>query len=141
MCKVCNLRKNQKHARLVVKPIKSKDFNVREQMDLTDFQSCPDGEFKWLLNYQDHSTKFLYLRPLKTKQAVEVAFELLKIFLEQGAPFILQSDNGREFTAGIIKELVTLWPECKIIHGRPRHLQSQGFVERSNQDVEQMLRI
>lgn len=70
-----------------------------------------------------------------------MAFELLKIFLEQGAPFILQSDNGREFTAGIIKELVTLWPECKIIHGRPRHLQSQGFVERSNQDVEQMLRI
>lgn len=67
MCKVCNLKKNQKHAGIIVKPIKSKDFNVREQMDLTDFQSCPDGEFKWLLNYQDHSTKFLYLRQFKTK--------------------------------------------------------------------------
>jgi transposase InsO family protein len=70
-----------------------------------------------------------------------VAIELLKIFLEQGAPVILQSDNGREFTAEVIKELVALWPECKLVHGRPRHPQSQGSIERSNQDVEQMLRI
>lgn len=81
------------------------------------------------------------MRPLQTKRAAEVAFELLKIFLEQGAPVILQSDNGREFTAEIIKELILLWPECEIVHGRPRHPQSQGSVERSNQDVEQMLRI
>lgn len=141
LCTTCNLKKTQKHAGLVVKPIISKDFNVRGQVDLIDFQSCADGIYKWLLNYQDHSTKFLYLRPLQTKKAREVAFELLKIFLEQGAPVILQSDNGREFTAEIIKELLSLWPECKIIHGRPRHPQSQGSVERSNQDVEQMLRI
>lgn len=141
LCTTCNLKKTQKYAGLVVKPITSKDFNVRGQIDLIDFQSCADGQYKWLLNYQDHSTKFLYLRPLKTKRAAEVAVELLKIFLEQGAPVILQSDNGREFTAEIIKELVVLWPECKIVHGRPRHPQSQGSVERSNQDVEQMLRI
>lgn len=33
-----------------------------------------------------------------------------------------------------------MWPECKIIHGSPRHPQTQGSVERSNQDVENMLR-
>lgn len=104
--------------------MKSKDFNVRGQVDLIDFQSCADGKYKWLLYYQDYSTKFLYSRPLQTKRAAEVAFELLKIFLEQGAPVILQSDNGREFTAEIIKELILLWPECKIVHGRPRHPQS-----------------
>lgn len=141
LCSTCNLKKTQRHANLVVKPIKSKDFNVSGQVDLIDFQSCADGKYKWLLNYQDHSTKFLYLRPLQTKQAAEVAFELLKIFLEQGAPIILQSDNGREFTVEVIKELVLLWPECKILHGRPRHPQSQGSTERANQDVEQMLRI
>lgn len=27
-----------------------------------------------------------------------------------------------------------------IVHGRPRHPQSQGSIERSNQDVEHMLR-
>jgi len=36
--------------------------------------------------------------------------------------------------------MTNLWPECKIIHGRPRYPQSQGNVERCNQDVENMLR-
>ncbi|KAJ8932209.1 hypothetical protein NQ318_005159 [Aromia moschata] len=76
-----------------------------------------------------------------TKRAAEVVTELLKFFLEQGAPVILQSDHGREFTAEVIKEIVSLWPQCNIVHRRPRHPQSQGSVERSNQDVEQMLRI
>ncbi|KAL4119893.1 hypothetical protein QTP88_012653 [Uroleucon formosanum] len=57
---------------------------------------------------EDHATKYLYLRPLTSKRATEVAHELLKIFLEQGAPQILQSDNGREFTAKIIEELAEL---------------------------------
>jgi hypothetical protein len=60
--------------------------------------------------------------------------------LEQGAHQILQTDNGRKFTAKIIEELAELWPEYIIVHERPRHPQSQGFVERSNQDVENMLR-
>jgi len=46
------------------------------------------------MNYQDHATKYLYLRPLTSKRATEIAHKLLKIFLEQGAPQILQSDNG-----------------------------------------------
>lgn len=32
-----------------------------------------------------------------------------------------------------------MWPELKIVHGKPRHSQSQGSVERANQDVENML--
>lgn len=140
MCETCNSKKSGRNLGVVVKPIISKDFNVRGQVDLIDFQSCADGEYKWLLNYQDHGTKFLYLRPLKSKMALEVALELMKIFLEQGAPHILQSDNGREFTADIVKQLLLLWPHCKIVHGRPRHPQTQGSVERSNQDVEQKLR-
>lgn len=124
---------------LVVKPIVTKFFNSRGQVDLVDFQSAVDGEFKWLMNYQDHATKFLYLRPLKTKEACGVALELVKVFLEAGAPNILQSDNGREFVAEVIVEMVKLWPECKIVHARPRHPESQGSVERSNQDVENIL--
>ena len=33
-----------------------------------------------------------------------------------------------------------MWADCKIVHGRPRHPESQGSVERSNADVENMLR-
>lgn len=58
--------------KLVIKPIISKDFNERGQVDLVDFQSVPDGKFKWILNYQDHSTKFLSLRPLESKRTSEV---------------------------------------------------------------------
>jgi hypothetical protein len=80
------------------------------------------------------------LRPLKSRRAAEVAFHLLDIFSTFGAPYILQSDNGREFTAKIIEDFRSLWPELKIIHGTPRHPQSQGSVERGNGDIKDMLR-
>ena len=32
-----------------------------------------------------------------------------------------------------------MWPECHIVHGKPRHSQSQGSVERANQDIENKL--
>lgn len=138
-CKSCNEKKQGKH-KIVVRPIVSKDFNERGQVDLIDFQSLPDKQYKWILNYQDHATKFLFLRPMETKRAEEVASNLLSIFLLIGAPKILQSDNGREFVNKVILELKDLWPECIIVHGRPRHPQSQGSIERSNQDVENMIR-
>ena len=83
----------------------------------------------------DPSLAFARTYPLKTKTAAEVAWHLLEIFLTFGAPAILQSDNGKEFVASIITELKQLWPDLKIVHGRPRHPQSQGSVERSNGEV------
>ena len=54
---------------------------------------------------QDHLTKFCVLRVVKSKRPVEVAGQLLDIFLLFWAPAILQSDNGTEFTAHVISEL------------------------------------
>ncbi|KAL4085073.1 hypothetical protein QTP88_027911 [Uroleucon formosanum] len=87
---------------------------LSKQYSIFYLYSLPDGKYKWILNYQDHHTKFISLLLLESKRAVEVASNLLTIFLTFGAPKILQSDNGREF--------------------------SQGSRERSNQDVENMLR-
>jgi hypothetical protein len=39
---------------------------------------------------------------LKSKRATDVAMQILDIFLLFGAPNILQSDNGAEFTVSII---------------------------------------
>jgi len=62
-----------------------------------------------------------------------LAHELLFIFLDFGAPHVLQSDNSREFTAQDITELSSLWPEqLVLVNGRPRHPQNQGSVERTN---------
>ncbi|XP_060861774.1 KRAB-A domain-containing protein 2-like [Metopolophium dirhodum] len=32
-----------------------------------------------------------------------------------------------------------MWKDLKIVHGKPRHSQNQGSVERANKDVENML--
>ena len=93
MCEQCILKKSRTETtKLVVRPITSTDFNSRCQVDLVDYQSCPDGEYKWIMHYQDH------------------------FFLLMGSPHILQSDNGREFTANVITELKhvkLIWPELK----------------------------
>ena len=57
------------------------------------------------MNYQDHLTKFTIFRPLNSKTAEEVAFQLMDVFFIFGAPFILQSDNGREFANKMIQKL------------------------------------
>ncbi|CAF1169735.1 unnamed protein product [Didymodactylos carnosus] len=108
-------------------------------VDLIDFQSKPDGEYKFLMNYQDHFSKFTVFRPLKNKTAVKVERELVNIFSLFGAPTILQSDNGREFVNHITDSLAELWPGLKIVHGKPRHPQSQGSVEKCNHDIETKL--
>lgn len=93
-----------------------------------------------ILVYQDHPTKFILLHSLTHKRAEEVAYILLDIFTTFGAPAIIQSDNGRKLVNKIINELCDMWGYLKIVHGKPWHSQSQGSVERANQDVENILR-
>jgi hypothetical protein len=138
-CKTCQLKKPKKKKHITVQPILSQDLNSRGQVDLIDMQSQPDEDFKFILVYQDHLTKFCFLKALKTKRMEEVAYNLLDIFTIIGAPNILHSDNGREFCNQVITELSTLWSDIKLVHGRPRHSQSQGSVERANRDIEEML--
>ena len=140
LCVECNrTKKRNKTTGLSCKPILSKTFNSRGQMDLIDFQTCPDGEFKWLLVYQDHFTKFVQLRPLKNKSAIEVAKALLDIFTIIGVPAILQSDNGKEFRNQVVRALKEMWPDMNFVHGRARHPQSQGSTERAKADIKKMI--
>ena len=87
-------------------------------------QTNKDGRYRFIQHYQEYLTKFHIIRPLKTKTADEVAHEPLFMFLNIGAPHILQSDNGREYTAQIIHKLGSLWPDLELVNGRPRHPQS-----------------
>lgn len=139
LCRICTEKKDNKQKECVVKPIVEKTFNDRCQVDLIDMQSCPDGEWRFIFVYQDHLTKFVQIKPLKTKRAEEVAAALVEVFHTFGAPCILQSDNGREFCNAVIEKLVAQWPHVRLVHGAPRHSQSQGSVERANRDIKQML--
>jgi hypothetical protein len=103
--------------------------------------SCPDNEFRYILHARDHFSRFSWAKPLKTKESAIIASILYEIFCQFGPPLILQSDNGGEFTSNIIKCLTDIWPGLKIIHGRPRHPQSQGLVERGNGILEKKIGI
>ena len=74
---------------LVVKPILSSAMNSRCQVDLIDMQSQPDGDYKWIMVYQDHLTKFIVIQAQKTKRAEEVACNVVDIFCLLGSPHIL----------------------------------------------------
>lgn len=139
LCEPCQKKQKVMTKGLVVKPIVHSEMNSRAQIDLIDMQSNPDENFKFIFVYQDHLTKFVNIRALRTKRAEEVAYHLLDIFTTFGAPCILHSDNGREFCNKVIQSLCDMWADIKIVHGKPRHSQSQGSVERANQDIENML--
>ncbi|XP_043497554.1 KRAB-A domain-containing protein 2-like [Polistes fuscatus] len=139
LCKQCQMKQSTPKKGIVAKPIISSELNSRCQVDLIDLQSHRDGEYKFIMVYQDYLTKFVQLRPLKTKIAKEVAYHLLQIFLTFGAPAILQSNNGREFCNQVISELCATWKDVKIVHGKPCHSQTQGSTEKTNQDIQNML--
>ena len=105
----------------MIKPVIFSEMNFRAQVELIYMQSQPDGDLKWVHVYQDHLTKFVQLRPVTSKRAPEIAYQLPDIFSIFGAPSILQIDNGREFVNSVITELSAMWDGLKIVHGKPRH--------------------
>ncbi|XP_039303442.1 KRAB-A domain-containing protein 2-like [Solenopsis invicta] len=112
MCETCQQKRSKRKKGLVSKSILHSEMNSRCQVDLIDMQSQADEQFKFIMVYQDHLTKFILLRALQSKRAEEVALQLTDIFLTFGAPCILHSDNGREFVNSVIEELFTYWPRA-----------------------------
>ncbi len=80
LCDQCVLKRSQPKKGLVVRPIVSNSLCSRAQADLIDYQSNPDGNYKYILNYQDHLTKFCFLKPLEITTAAEVAWKIYEIF-------------------------------------------------------------
>ncbi|CAH1258983.1 KRBA2 [Branchiostoma lanceolatum] len=134
-CRECSTRVPLKKP-AAGRPIISLGFMTRMQMDLIDMTSRPDEDYKWILHMRDHFSKFSWTHPLTSKRVSEVAEKLVQTFCLFGSPHLLQSDNGKEFVAGVINELTEQWSGLAIIHGRPRHPQSQGCVERANGDLQ-----
>lgn len=89
--------------------------------------------------YQDHLIRFGVLKVLKSKTVEIVVYSLVDIFTLLGAPPILHSDNSREFANNVVSSLKEYCLTLNIIHGKPRNLQSQGNIERANEDIENIL--
>jgi transposase InsO family protein len=137
-CRICACHKSFP-AQTAARPIESRGFLDRLQVDLICMSHIPDGDFKYICHVHDHFSRFSWARAMTTKQAKEVALFLFEIFTTFGAPLILHSDNGKEFVANIIHELLKLWTGINVVNGRPRHPQSQGCVERGNKILQERL--
>ena len=90
-------------------PVKSSSVMSRVQIDLVDMQKRPvsigSNEYKYILVMLDVCSRLLFLRPLSSKYAAEVASTLLQLFSDVGLPKIVQSDQGGEFK-GVVKGVV-----------------------------------
>ena len=70
---------------------------------MIDLSGEPDDIFKWIGHCVDHFSKYHVLFALTSKEASEFATSLDRYVLSYfGLPYILQSDNGREFVNNII---------------------------------------
>lgn len=80
--------------------------------EIVNMVSNPDGRYNWILLYRDDMTSFLFGRPLMSRDSMDVATELLQLFLAHGAPFRLYSSLSRGYVSKVLKKLCRLWPEC-----------------------------
>ena len=109
------------------KRVKSKSSKVRHassprtkagDIHLINMETFPDNLFKWILLYKDDSTNFLFARPLRTRDREEIAFELLHLFLNHGAPLFINSSLSKGFMMKLLQCLYNLWSECPTIYGQ-----------------------
>ena len=85
-----------------IQPIKTKRCLDCLQIDLMDYRSHVDGEFKWILQIKDTFSWHIWLYPLKEKIAKAVYEILVRWFDENGYPNKLVSDNRGEFKGNLI---------------------------------------
>ena len=86
------------------------------------------GELQcWIMTVKDHSTGFTALFSLPRKKPMFVAFELERYFGMVGYPTIFHTDNGNEFTARLIIDMIAdINPAILTVTGCPRTPRDQG---------------
>ena len=114
------------------KPIYSSAWHDRFQVDLIDMRKFPRPDIygviqRWIMTVKDHSTSFTAVFSLPQKKPAFVAFELEKYFGLVGYPAIFHTDNGNEFTARLIIDMIAdINPSIITVTGRPCTPRDQG---------------
>ena len=131
-------------AKGALKPIRSLSYRDRFQLDLIDYSEDPqiwpgdetETEYKYLLVVKDHFTKFMAGHELVSKSPAGVACALYKLYSIIGFPLIQHTNNGGEFVANQVTELLNvIAPNSRTLTGRPRTPRDQGSVERGNKSI------
>ena len=118
----------------IPKSIKAKAVQDRHQIDLLDMGKWRikhgQATYRYILTILDVFSRYLWLRPLKSKHSTEIAKHLEDIYIEHGQLKVIQLDQGKEFKGAVQKLMESL--RLKIIQISLYHPQSQGKVERSH---------
>ena len=96
--------------------------------------------YKYILVFIDAFTRWVELVATKCADAQSCADALIeRIFMRYGLPKEIRSDNGSQFVNEVITDMLE---KLKVRHHRvlPYHPQSNGIVERVNQEVTRHLR-
>ena len=106
-----------------LKSISAKRTMEHHQIDLVNLDQIPviidNCLYRYVMGVMDVFSRFLWLRQLATKYAVEVAEELKNLYSTKGYPHILQCDNGGEFK-GEVKAFCSE-KKRKLINSRAYH--------------------
>ena len=76
-----------------MKPLLTWGFGERGQVDLIDFSSKPSNGFKFILNYQDHAKKYVWLEKLTNKQTKTINLCLVKNFSLLGIMIVVLNSH------------------------------------------------
>jgi hypothetical protein len=98
-----------------------------------------NDKFVYLLSIIDQFSKFAANYILKNKTSTSVLIKLKDFFNIYGVPDKILSDNGKEFVNKNFKNFFKKY-DIKILHGRARHPQTQGAVERYNRTIKDILK-
>ncbi|CAG8682810.1 2606_t:CDS:2, partial [Cetraspora pellucida] len=116
---------SEKHIRIVQVEVQEYQHIQIDLIGFQDYAKINHG-YAWLLTCICIFSKYLIAIPMKNKEANTVVMHLVQnVFKIFGLLVILQSDNGKEFVANIVK-LVCGILKIKIKHRRPCHPQTQG---------------
>lgn len=103
-------------------------------VDLTDFQSRHDSEYKFTRLYEVH-LQFVVLKALTITRVVRVAYNLVKIVLRLEAISIRQTNIDRAFVNNVLSSMEKYYSSLKIIHFKLRQSQSMGSAQKDITDT------
>ena len=136
-CKICQIHKLNKFIKPGAIQILSYKPLERVQADITYFSTKIDLceiQNKYLLNFTDHFSKFAKAYLIDNKKTETVIDKFNDYIKSIGRPEIIHTDNGGEFRSIEFADFCKK-NNIKIIHGSVRHPQSQGAVEKFNDNI------
>ena len=144
-CKSCDIcQKTQQKGRVSKLPLGKMPLIdtpfVRVAIDLIGPIHPPtDDGHRFILTVVDYATRYPEAAPLKKIDTERVAEALVEIYSRVGVPREVLSDQGKQFTSDLMKEVSRIL-SIKQLTTTPYHPACNGLVERFNGTLKSMLR-